>query len=111
MPRYRQLHKDAIDGGVVVELLDLLEEFGFGNGLGVGLDLAVDVGLIWLLAKVSGSGRNSYLFSSLDFHAHIGTCTISQRIGNLYPPRTGILSCSHCAMLELYLVDHGRRIP
>lgn len=46
MSRYRQLHKDAIDGGVVVELLDLLEEFGFGNGLGVGLDLAVNIGLI-----------------------------------------------------------------
>jgi hypothetical protein len=46
MVRYRQLDKDAVDGGVIVELLDLLEEFGFGYGFGIGFDFAVNVGLV-----------------------------------------------------------------
>lgn len=43
--RQRQLDKDAVDGGVVVEAADQVEDFGLGSGLGEGNELAVNVGL------------------------------------------------------------------
>jgi hypothetical protein len=46
---------------------------GFGDGLGVGFDFAVNVGLVWELDIVHGLERNGYLFGGLHFHAHIGT--------------------------------------
>jgi hypothetical protein len=44
------LDQDAINGSIIVELLDFLEEFCFGYGFGVGFEFAVNVGLGWLLA-------------------------------------------------------------
>lgn len=105
MSWYWQLHKYAIDGGVVVELLDLLKEFRFGDGLWVGFNLAVDIGLVSLLARDFQLRGNSCLFSGLHFHAHIGTCTISRCVASLHPARTRILPGSHCAMLEVLLVQ------
>lgn len=41
----RELDEDAVDSGVIVEFVDFLEKFGFGDVFGELDQLAVDVGL------------------------------------------------------------------
>lgn len=59
---------------VIVEGVDVLEEFAFGNAFGVVFDFAKDIGLYMSVMSLQCRALNkSYLFAGLQFHAHIGT--------------------------------------
>lgn len=70
-----------MDGGVVVELGDFVQQLRLADFLGELLELAVDASLDRELtrAQLGGSGVRmvveSYLFGGFQLHAHIGACT------------------------------------
>jgi hypothetical protein len=74
-----ELDKEAMNAGVVVKPVDLVEELGLADGGGEMEEFAVNVGLGGnVLMAIDECFRRclSYLFSSLQLHAHVGGCGI-----------------------------------
>lgn len=71
-----QLNQDSVDRGVIVQVLDFLEELGLGNVFVEFDEIAGDVGLCRWLVKdfLSWLRTGTNLFGGLKFHAHIGRC-------------------------------------